>query len=790
MPSAYFGCQIGGEIEDALRVYRGTLEDIRKSTDESLADLRIAIAQLSGTKAAAQATIGDAPDDQILWQAVEKGPEGNQISITYRYLGPLVVAGSLVPRPAGSEVVGNFIYLDIPVAADGTITSTTTAALTVWVSGPDVSDLVTGTLVGTGLDTITIQPQTFLSDGLGAPLTDAEDAADAVSRPFGHKTYQDFLKATDIPIIESDADAAQYLRDQNDQFVIINGKLLFVEGTNLVGINALWELLGEDLDELKKILAILEVGSNLPHYLASQNVTTTTIEIICGEEETFETVTEVFREINVPMSVVADRWTSGSIAAVINYIFWSKTVVSNRATRERLKNFGIPEDYFSDILVGETPDALENSLVQPPTVFTVEEPTLFTRLGLTDAEIKLLLAENVDGVLIPGEVPFEDRLEAIKDLCDNDRSILDNGFRSSVKKCVAVAQSVDIVETMADSDLTKELATRGKACARQEKNFDTNTPAFPDLDLPNLPTADLPSGAAQIEAAFGALSSVIDAASSLFDYQIKTIMGAVKGLLNAITNLGSLVDNLLKNDLLQCLLGTDGSGTGVPEVPGVGSGAPGGIGEGGTGGVGAPTFGGIPLPTSLLVDALKGLSTSLDETITDAFEFLMNLIRQPLCQIQNLISSMLGFSLDGLENPCKDEKELDDSCPPEETQEIINDSDELSSSLEGIDHLVNEVTETTIQAVEETVEEFTGDVKKNITQVTQSIDRGVKTLMEDIQKSVDSKLGFLDQLDQAIRGLTGELRETKISSDENSSSTLQCSPPSLGLFTDAISDFL
>ncbi len=445
---------------------------------------------------------------------------------------------------------------------------------------------------------------------------------------------------------------------------------------------------------------------------------------------------------------------------------------------------------MSDILTGVSPEQEPTSPVLAPTVFIIEEPGILGRLRLTDAEIKLLLAEKVDGIKIPGEVPFADRAAAVNDVCSNDRSVLDNGLRNAIRRSIACAQAVNMKDSLAENDIAKELATRGKACARQTKNFDSATPAFPNLDIPNLPTADLPLSAEQIESAFGALSNVVNAASDLFDFQINSVMKVVESMLNAVTNLSSLADNLLLNDLLQCLLGTDGQGTGLPDIPGVGSGAPGGLEPGGSSGIGAPTIGGIPVPMSFFIDAMKALSTELDETITNAFESLMDLIRTPLCQIQNLISAILGFSIGGIENPCKDGKDLDESCPAEDTQSIINDSTEMTSALSDMDHLEGVPTESTTREVEETVQEFTGDIQQTISEVSNTVDRGVKKVMEDIQDSLDAKLSFLDSIDAAVRALTGDVQDIGIGADENEASRLGCSPPSLGLFTDAVSDFL
>jgi hypothetical protein len=785
MPSIYFGCQIEDKIAGALQDFRGELESIRLQINEELASLKVDIDQLSGTKALSQVIIGATSDAQILWKAAEAGRAGNEISIQYLYLGPDISGGSLVARPASSSVEGKAITLILPVAADGTISDDVATTLPVWLSNSDVTDLVTGTLVGSGAGFPASQAAIFLEGGKSAPLKDAEEAADSIARPFGHQTYQNLLKELDVPVVDSEEDACSYLNDVDDRYAITNGKLYIVDGENLVGINKLFEVVDEDITELKKTLAIIAGRPEKPTAVITQNVETTVFELVCSEPTPVTTINETFRAVNDRISIVAVRYADGQISALNHYIFWSEAVGTTSQSREFLVGLGYPDIYMPDILSGENPDDSPNTGVTPPEVFVIPDPELLDKLNLTDDEIVDILTQDIDGVKIPRDVPFEEQSQALQDILDNDQNLLDSGLNSGIKKPLAAMQCIDMPKSMDDTDLSKELLEKGKACARQDKNFDNSSPATSGLDKPNLPSADLPSGAAQIESTFAAISSAVSIANRVFDATIGGLIDVVSGLVNSLSNLLSLADNLFKNDLASCLLGAVGAATGLPVAPGVGSGAATGAGTSSL-----PTAGGLSLPKFLLVAALEELSVSLDETITSALETVMGLIRLPICLLQNLINTILGFDLGGLTNPCKEGNDLSDTCPEEDVQEVINASDEISSTLDDIDHLADEATETVVTTVTESIEALTGEVIKTATDTTQEINRGVQKVMEDIQKSVQSKVKFIDKIDQALKALTGDFREQRAIVEEESSGVSDCASPTLGLFMDAVTAFL
>jgi hypothetical protein len=785
MPSIYFGCQIEDKIAGALQDFRGELDSIRLQVNEELDSLKEDIDQLSGTKKFAQVIIGTTSDDQILWKAAEAGRAGNEISIQYLYLGPEISGTSLIARPASSSVDGKAITLVLPVAADGTIADDAATTLPVWLSDTDVTGLVNGSLVGSGSGFPASQPAVFLDGGKSVPLKDAEEAADSIARPFGHQRYQDLLDGLEVPVVESKEDACDYMNNVDDRFTVTNGKLYIVDGDNLIGINKLFEVVDEDLSKLKETLAVIAGREEMPNAVITQNIETTIFELVCNEPTPVTTINETFRSLNERISIVAVRYANGQISALNHYIFWSKRVNTSSQNREFLIGLGYPDIYMSDILSGENPQESINTGVAAPEVFTIPDPELLDKLNLTDDDLVELLSRKVNGVKLPRDVPFEEQSQALQDILDNDQNLLDSGLNSGVKKPLTAMQCLDMTKSMDDTDLSRELVEKGKACARQDGNFDDGSPATAGFDKPNLPSADLPSAAAGIESAFASVSAAISAANSVFDAMIGGLVDVVSGLVNSLSNLLSLAVNLFTNDLASCLLGAVGAATGLPISPGIGSGAATGAGT-----PSLPTGGGLPLPKFLLVTALEELSVSLDETITSALETIMGLIRVPVCLLQNLIDTILGFDLGGLSNPCKEGRDLSETCPEEDVQEVINDSDSISAALDDIDHLTNEVTETVLTTVEETVEDITGEVIKTATDTAQEISRGVQKLMEDIQKSVQSKVKFIDKIDQALKALTGDLREQKSTAAGENSDISSCASPTLGLFMDAVTAVL
>lgn len=837
MPSIYLGCQIEDEIASSVDLVNQTFKEIEEEADAQLAQLQANLARLSGDKSTAQVVIGeDVNDNRILWSAKEPGIDGNQLKIVYDFKGPDFFAGAFQDRPPSAEAVGTTIYITLAVNAAGSIDPVwdTAASLPVWLSGTGVSDLVNGQLVdaGTGLP----EPTELLSftGGVGAPLTDAEDAANTIAKQFGHNSYQELMRSLDIPIVESEADAAQYLESVDDEIVIINRKLFIVEGTNLVGIRQMYKLLGSDLSKLKDYLEKLNANQLIPHQLTTQNVSTTRYEAVCGELQPITVVTEVYRAYNEPLQTTANKFTSGSVAEVNGYIFWAVAPRTTVQAYNKLSVYGYPDELITDTLEGETPEPEDYfGEVQIPVVNTIVSPTLFDQLGLTNSEIEELLGkEDVPGVRVPNPNDPSDKNAKFKSMIRGKRAVLPNGMRSKVKKPLAALQAVDLKKSGEVGNLTKEMSVRGQACARQARNMGTSknplvkaadyvntfgddvanqiadsfnslpkfpSPNLPSLDLPNLPSPSLPDLAKKVESAFGALSTIVDKATGLYDRLVGKTLDTVKSVMNKLQNLSSLVDNLLNNDLTKCLLGSSTEATGQPTVPEVSGG--GGIGGGGTGGGGSGSggggglsIGGIPIPTSLLSKALTELNDVLDETITSGVETMMGIIEKPLCMVQSLMDDILGFNLDLGDlnlNPCKDGKNPNNECPPEEVQEIIEESTQLNSDYSKLPQSELFPRTPSTSEVEETIEEFTGEAKKTVTEVTNAVERGITEIMQDITKSINSATDLVGEVTKAIRELTGEdINEGATALEEENETSKGCAPTSIGALTDAITAYI
>jgi hypothetical protein len=445
------------------------------------------------------------------------------------------------------------------------------------------------------------------------------------------------------------------------------------------------------------------------------------------------------------------------------------------------------DDYIGDIFQGTSPEADDLIEANAPSVYTVEDLSLLDDLQFTDAELEELLDKDVAGVRIPHQVPMNERIDALKGMFKARPFVRDNGMHSTAKAAVAAMQAVDISSSTDDGNLSKELTTRGKACARLQAKLDGfNAPTLPD-DLANTAFDNLPDPAKKVESAFAALSSAIDFANKMFDLSINTVVDSVSSILNKLQNLLSLTDNLFNNDLANCLLGTGTDKTGSPEYtePGMG------------GGSSIPSLesltGGLPIPTSLLADAMKDLSVSLDETITDAFVTLMKTISLPLCMVNSLISSISGLSIGSLTdalNPCKDGKDTEDSCPPEDVQEIIDASSSMTTTMNSIPYLEGEPTTNPVETVEEEVQAFTGWTTSTVTSTTEEVTRGVTQVLDEMQQSVETKLSLVDEMDKAIQDIFGEARDTKVDIDEQVSEANGCAMPSLGLLKDEIFDYL
>jgi len=418
-------------------------------------------------------------------------------------------------------------------------------------------------------------------------------------------------------------------------------------------------------------------------------------------------------------------------------------------------------------------------------------------------------------------------------MLQNNRPTLPNGMRTKIKKPIVAAQAIDLSKTGNDADLAKELTSRGKACARQQRNmvstkaqvqdpddvweainsaidtagmtgdelqstFDKysspqfTSPNVPGLDLPNLPFDALPALSKKIESAYAALSSVASTATKVFDRTIGSLMDIAKGVLNKLQNMMSMTENLLNNDLAECLLGSSTSVSGQPDIPLPGDVSVGGAGSiGGSSGLGSISIGGIPIPMSLLGDALKELSDTLDETLTSAFESIMKTLEKPLCMVNSLMNDLLGSTdLGSDESPCQDGKDPNKDCDPKTVQGIMNDSTSISAVTDTIPHMdLFPKTETKTEVTEE-IQNFTGQAIKTAVETTQEITRGVQQVMSDITESLNSKLETISKLDKAIKELFNDVGEASAVSDSATQQTNDCTPPSIGTLTDVISEVI
>lgn len=784
--SIYHGCIIEDVVAtDALRNFRQHLQDLEQEIATEVATLAASMATLEGTAGKASATIGTAPNDQVFWEAADVGSAGNRIAVTYLYLGPDVVGGVLVARAASSYVVGDFIYCVLPVDVAGAVSQDVATCLLIWLANSDVTDLVTGTLVGTGANLPTAQPTTFLSGGSDVPLTDAEDVANTIAKSFQQPTYQELMRSVDIPIVSTDAEIRQYLQE-DDQYVLLStGKLLLVDDSdNLTGINKIYDIVGS-VTTTKTILS--GMVQKRPTLLTTQNVTTATTQMICGALQTITSVTETYRDLDTNVYTSSNLWAGGDLSQLNHYCFWAEAVDATRHNYEKLRGWGFPDSYIGDILTGDAPDPDEiaTSELQPdiPDVLTVVDPDLLDYLGLTDAEIAELLAADVDGVSVPKQLSMDARVAAAAGLLRRKPLVRDDGTRSSVQSGIVAPQVTNFANLTADGDLAKELAARGSACARQIKNF-ASLPEAASMDLPNLDFGKMTAQAKKVESAYGALSSAVDSALKTFDRGFGGLLDSVKSILNKIQNVSSLSENVLNNELGECLLGAGTAATGKPNYTGFS----------GPGGSSIPSLssitGGLPIPKAQLASALSSLSTSLDASITDQFGTVMKSLEKPMCIANQLLNGIQGFDLDGLTNPCNSGKDTDDSCPAEDVQAVIDASGALTATLGTIPSLDNAATTEAVLNVTEEIQQFTGLAKKTATSTTQTVTRGVSAVLSDLQKTVDAKLKIVDEFDKSIKQLFGGIRDFKASAADVTSAASGCSPPQLGDLTDAIFDYI
>lgn len=791
MPSVYHSCTITDDATDALSAIKKHLDDVRKDFNTQLSVLKTAFDDLEGTPENASLTIGTTVDNQVTWTAVASGRAGNQINISYSFIGPYYDpgTGTLQVRQPFAEVQDSFIRLYLYSETDGSNTKDVNYHLPYWLANSDVTDLVSASVVGAGTDIPEPSEAQFLSGGKDRSVTLAETASNEVAQAFGQNNYKTFLRGLDIPVIESKADAEQYIQN-GDDYVVVSGKLLIVDGTNLTGINKLYELYDQDLDKVKSFLS--DMSSNLPRMITTQNVTRISYDFICGENREVTTVTEVLRDVDTNVETSRAKW-GGDQSSFNHYIFWGVQSESSQASMQRLVRWGIPEDYIGEVLSGETPeDEVLSTDVTSPFVFTVESLTILSDLLFTDEELKSLLSKQVDGVKIPHKTSLNERLNAFSRVLARRPSTLDNGLRDATKAPVVAVQAIDAAKVTDDQNITKELAARGKACARASSRLEADNidgfeiPDVPNVGLPDVPFDQLPDPAKKIESAFGALSNGVSAANRTFDAMVGSLTDTVGGILNKIQSVANLTDNLFDNELAECLLGSGTKNTGVPEFTGVGD----------VGGVGGSipevedVFGGLPIPESALQDAMKKLSVELDETITDAFESLMGTIQIPMCIVQKLMAEFSGIDLGGLTNPCGSGKNPDDNCPPEEVQAVIDASSELTGVLSTIPSLDDLPTTNPVETVEQEVQQFTGTIKETVTTTEQDVTRGINEIMDEISQTVDSKLEMVEQFDKSIREMFDDARETKVNIDEDAEQNSSCLPSVLGLFSDAISEYI
>jgi len=338
-------------------------------------------------------------------------------------------------------------------------------------------------------------------------------------------------------------------------------------------------------------------------------------------------------------------------------------------------------------------------------------------------------------------------------------------------------RAVDLPATFDDAGLASELATRGKACARLSSR--AAIPGFTlPADLPNAAFDQLPNPAKKIESAFGAASAAISTALGMFDRMTDMVIGTVKSLLDKMQNLLSLAENLLKNPLVECLLGVGSAATGTPEF-------------GSVGGSGIPSMssltGGLPIPMSLLADAFNKIAKALNSTITSAFAALMATVSTPLCIVQAMMDTLLGTTLGGLTNPCKSTQ---DNCPAEDVQAVVDGSTAMTSALAAIPSLDGLPTTNLVQTTTESVQAFTGLAQSTVTESREAVDRGVRQVMEDIQKSLDAKITVLREFEKAIRDLFGEANDTATALSEQSSQQGKCGAPTVGPLMDQITAYI
>jgi hypothetical protein len=789
VPSSYLGCQIGDNNQEALNEFGRSLEEARIDALAALTTLDTAIAELSASPLNASLTIGDVGlDNQITWTAVTAGDDGNNERIFYDYQGPLVNPLSPTgfdPRPPTSYVDSSgIIHCVLAVAATGQVDPafSVTACLPIWISDPGVQARVTGAVVGVGAGLPQPTGVLRLGGGRSSVLPDAEAGANDIAKVFGKQSYTTFLRSLGVPTMETTADASAYVESIDEETVVVNGKVFVVSGTNLVGINALYLALQSNVTDLKKKLTLVNATTKMPYLLSTENVSVTTYDFVCNVPQPVVSVMETPRTWDTRVTVTAQKYTGGNGSALNHYIFWSSSADPSAASQQKLVQLGLPAEYWPGILLGTTPEGNFSDLsVTVPSVYTVEDPELLTKLKLTDAEITELLDKQIAGVKLPSEVTVPALSLQIAKITGNTKSRLSNGLKHSVKAPIAASQTLNLRKSFNDTSRLQEMAIRGRACARLPA-FNPNAASG---SLPDLPTTSLPNFAKQLEGLFAALSSAVNRALDVFDFLFDAVKSVINGLLNKLQNLGSLADNLFGNALVKCLLGAGGAATGVPDPAAVGpSGSWGG--SGGTSSGAMPSIGGIPIPMDLFAKLLQKLSAKIEETVSSAFTAVMKAIQVPLCLAMGVLTAMLSVDLGSLTAPCKDAINPNNKCPPEDVQTVINESQNMSSITSSMPQMEGVPTTSTTSATTEKVQAFTGQTQQTVSTTQQSVSRGIKQIVDEISQSLATKLEFVDKVIKAVRALTGEMTEQKLTSDEASSSSTKCIPPSVGMFNDQV----
>jgi hypothetical protein len=792
MPSIYRGCTIENDFDVALSEFRKSLAEIQKDAMEQMESLRPALENLSNSKTKATALIGSSSDDnEIRWTAVEEGQDGNAIFIYYDYLGPIYTGTGFADRPPSSYVDPDnptHVHCILAVNSSAEIDPAypTSACFAIWISEPDVQALVEASLPGTGSGLPTVTAGVQLSGGKGSPLTDASAEANNIARVFGASSHQDLMRSFSIPVVENVEDAKALINSQSSDYVVIGDKLLIVEGTNLVAIRTLYEAVGKDLSDLKDHLTLLQSSPGSFIFVMTRNIEIPSTEIICGEEQTFVEVREDYFETNKNIETLATS-TNTSLGSINTYVLWSGSIVPSSQTRELMTLYGLPDDYAEVIFTEQGSDTdTVTSFVQMPVVDVVEDPALLTKLGLSDSELEELLSnEEVEGLKTRASTSVEETAEATTNLFDGTQAILQNGLRNRTKNPIVASQAVNMSDSFQDSDRSKELADRGKACARQSSFLPDLDVDIPNIDFPDVDFPDLPNPAKRIESMFGSISSAVQSSIDTFNGLFDAATGLLSPYLNQIQNLNTLAENL-NEGFAECGLGSSQSLSGTPQLGGGGVNPT----SGGLSGGITPSIGGIPVPAEEFQKFMGELSGQVNETVTDAVSSLMQTINKPVCMAQQLLSTMKGPTTESETNPCKETPDPDDTCPPAAVQEVANASTEISQSLNSLPQLENETLSNTSQETIEEVEAFTGRTKQTILTYEEEITRGIKKVVDELYQSFESKLELLDKFDQAIQAMATDTQEVAFNGNASQQNREGCNPPSVGFFSDSITELL